>query len=232
MKPRWVAWTVGILLIAMFALLPLRIALASSDLKRIGFTARQVAGTIWQGRIGDLQLRSQPLGTFDVQLNPAALLLGKISMEFDRLDDPQGVLNGRLIAGLSRGVEELNGRLDVGEMFSPLPVRALDFQDFTVRFRNGRCVEAAGRVMPVISAPVPGIDFAGLSGAVECDGERARVRMVGGGDQSVEFYVQATGAYRGWISVANVPPPVAGALGMAGFKPSPEGMTLWVKGQL
>ena len=232
MRRRWIIWAAVIGLIALLALFPLRTALGLSDFGRIGFTARQVAGTIWYGRIGDLQLRSQPLGTFEVQLDPLALMLGKISMKFNRLEDPNGVLNGRLIAGLSRGVEDVNGRLQVGDMFAPLPLRALDFRNLTVRFRNGQCVEARGEVTPVIFAPVPGFDFAGLTGKIECDGERARVRMAPGAGQSIEFYVHSSGSYRGWITVRNLAPPLAGALRLIGFKPTSEGMTLSVDGRL
>jgi general secretion pathway protein N len=232
MRRRWILWTVVIGIMASLALFPLRTALGLSDFGRIGFTARQVGGTIWYGRIGDLQLRSQPLGTFEVQLDPFALMLGKISMKFDRLEDSNGVLNGRLIAGLSRGVEDLNGRLQVGEMFAPLPVRALDFKGTTVRFEDGRCVEARGEVTPVIAAPVPGFDFVGLTGKISCDGERARVRMASGDAQSIEFFVHSSGSYRGWITVRDLAPPLALALGLLGFKPSSEGMTLSVDGQL
>lgn len=232
MRRRWILWTSVIALIALLALFPLGTALRLSDFGRIGFTARQVAGTIWYGRIGDLQLRSQPLGTFEVQLDPLALMLGKISMAFNRLDHPDGVLNGRLIAGLSRGVENLDGRLQVGDMFAPLPVRALDFKDVSVRFQDGRCVEGKGEVTPVIAAPVPGFDFAGLSGSISCDGERARVRMAPGAAQSIEFYVHSSGSYRGWITVRDVPPAVSIALSLVGFKSAPEGMTLSVDGKL
>ncbi|HYI42845.1 MAG TPA: hypothetical protein VD768_04400 [Sphingomicrobium sp.] len=57
MRRPWVPWLSGILAIALVGLFPLRVALGSSDLERIGFTARQVAGTIWYGRIGSLNLR-------------------------------------------------------------------------------------------------------------------------------------------------------------------------------
>ena len=232
MRRRWILWTSVIALIALLALFPLRTALGLSDFGRIGFTARQVAGTIWYGRIGDLQLRSQPLGTFEVQLDPLALMLGKISMAFNRLDHPDGVLNGRLIAGLTRGAENLNGRLQVGDMFAPLPVRALDFKNVAVRFQDGRCVEGKGEVTPVIAAPVPGFDFAALTGTIACDGERARVRMAPAGAQSIEFFVHSSGSYRGWITVRDVPPPISADLSLAGFKPTPEGMTLFVDGTL
>ena len=233
MRRPWIIWLLGILAIALFGLFPLRVALGMSDLERIGFTARQVAGTIWYGRIGSLHLRSQPLGTFEVQLDPFALLVGRISMQFERMDDPQGVLEGQLVAGLARGVKDANGRLGTGEMFASLPVEALELHDVTVLFRNGQCIEAAGRVTPVMSAALPGVQLAGLSGNVQCDGPRARVRMLSSsGSERVEFYVNSSGRYRAWLSVRTTAPGGSAALALLGFRPSPEGMMLTVNGTL
>jgi general secretion pathway protein N len=117
-------------------------------------------------------------------------------------------------------------------MFAPLPLRALELQDTTVRFSDGRCVEASGRISPVIEAPVPGFDFAGLSGEVTCEGERARVTMNGRNGETIEFYVHASGLYRGWISIRQVAPPLAATLAGIGFRPSPQGLTLSVDGRL
>lgn len=233
LRRRWLSWLFGILALALFALFPLRVALAMSDLERIGFTARQVAGTIWYGRIGSLHLRSQPLGTFEVQLNPFALLIGSVSMQFKRMDDPQGLLEGKLVAGLGRGIKDANGRIAAGTMFAPLPVEALELHDVTVLFRNGVCIEAEGKVTPVMTTPIPGVQLSGLSGTMQCDGERARVRMTSGaGTERVEFYVSSSGRYRGWLSVRTTAPAISAALALLGFRPSPEGMMLTVNGSL
>lgn len=233
MKPRWLLWVFGVLALAMIALFPLRIALGLSDLERIGFAARQVGGTIWYGRIGELHLRSQPLGTFEVQLDPLPLLLGHVNMRFNRMDDPQGVLEGRLVAGSSRGVKGASGRIATGAMFAPLPIEALELSDVTLLFRGGECSEASGRVTPVIASPIPGLQFSGLTGTVQCDGPRARVTMLSpSGNERVEFYVQSSGRYRGWLSVRDAPPAVAMGLGLLGFRPAPEGLSLSVDGQL
>ena len=84
------------------------------------------------------------------------------------------------------------------------------------------------------SAPIPGVTFdVGLAGTVECDGQRARVRMATpSGGQQLEFYVRESGEYRGWMSVRNSRPDIAGALSLFGFRPSPQGMTLTVDGRL
>ena len=234
MSRRWIAVGAALLVLAVIALFPLRIALGLSDLSRIGFTASQVEGTIWSGRIGQLQMRSQPLGTMDVSLDPFALMLGNISMAFHRLDNPEGPLDGRLVAGATRGLIDTSGRIAVGEMFSPLPIAALELDKVTIKFRDGQCDKASGRVRPIIAAPIPGVTFdVGLAGTVECDGQRARVRMATpSGGQQLEFYVRESGEYRGWMSVRNSRPDIAGALSLFGFRPSPQGMTLTVDGRL
>jgi general secretion pathway protein N len=234
MSRRWIAVAVGLGVLAMIALFPLRLALGISDMQSIGFTARQVEGTIWSGSIGELHLRSQPLGAMDVALDPLALLLGNISMGFSRLDNPEGPLEGRLVTGNTRGLIDTSGRIAVADMFAPLPVSALELDKVSVTFRDGQCHKASGQVRPIIAAPIPGVTFdAGLAGVVECDGQRARVRMATpSGAERLEFYVQESGKYRGWMSVRDSRPDVAGALSIFGFRPSPQGMTLTVDGRL
>lgn len=230
---RWLAWTIGIGLLAMVGMFPLRAALAMSNLDRIGFTARQVAGTVWHGRIGEFQVRSQPLGTLEVRLDPLALLVGHISMKFDRMDSPDGVLSGQLVSGLRRGIKDTSGRIAVGEMLSPLPIEAFELNDVTVLFRGGTCVEAKGGVTPIVNAPVGGASFSNLTGKVTCDGERARaVFQRSGGNERIEFYVSSAGSYRAWMSIRNAAPEINAALASAGFRPAPEGMSLSVDGRL
>lgn len=234
MTRRWAIWTIGILLLAMVALFPLRVALGLSDLERIGFTARQVSGTVWYGRIGELQLRSQNVGSYEVALSPLALLTGAIDMKFDRLESIEGPFTGRLIAGRSRGVIDANGRIGVGTMFAPLPISALAFEEATVLFRDGRCAEASGRVRPVLATFIPGIEFdPNTAGTISCDGERARVEMRSrSGRETIDFYVSESGRYRGWITVRAAQPIAAAALTLLGFQQSAEGLVLTVEGQL
>lgn len=234
MRSRWIIWTAGIAFLAALVLFPLRLALSLSDIERMGFTARQVAGTIWYGRIGELHLKSQPLGTMEVALNPLPLLIGNISMRFNRMESPDGPLDGKLVVGIRRGVVDANGRLALGQMFDPLPVAALELEQVTVLFRNGGCERASGRIRPILSAPVPGLTLdPGIAGTIECDGERARVRMRSpSGNESIEFYVRESGEYRAWMSVRTTRPDLSGALSIFGFRPSPQGMTLTVDGRL
>lgn len=234
MRWRWAIWFAGIAILAAIVLFPLRLAISLSDFERIGFSARQVAGTIWYGRIGELHLKSQPLGTLEVSLNPMPLLIGNVSMRFNRMDSPDGPLAGTLVAGSRRGVVDATGRVALGDIFGRLPLAALELENVTVLFRNGRCVEAGGRIRPILSAPLPGITLdPGIAGTVGCDGDRASVRMRSpSGAETIGFTVGASGNYRAWISLRISRPDLAGALSIFGFRPSPQGMTLTVDGRL
>ena len=234
MSHRWTIWTLGIAALAALALFPLRAALGLSDFERMGFTARQVAGTIWYGRIGELHLRSQPLGTMQVALNPLPLLIGNISMQFSRMDSADGPFEGKLVAGFRRGVVDANGRLAVGDLVGRLPLAALELEQVTVLFRNGECTKAGGRIRPIFSAPLPGITLdPGIAGTIKCDGGRARVNMQSpSGAERIEFYVRESGEYRAWMSIRTGRPELSGALSIFGFRPSPQGMTLTVDGRL
>lgn len=229
MNWRWLVWTAGIGLIALLLLLPLRIALPASDLERLGLSARQVGGTIWQGRIGELMLGRQLLGTFDVRVDPAPLLLGRIAMPFERLDPVQGPLTGTLRAGGSvSGVERLSGSMAAGNLLGGAPIDSLTFADTTILFRDGRCHEASGRLTANLAVRFGPLALdRGFRGTVSCDGERVRARMASdAGTERVEFFVSSQGRVRGWITIRSPFPGLDNILSTYGFRPGPGGLTL------
>jgi hypothetical protein len=235
MSWRWLIWTSVIGLIALVLLMPLRVALPASDLQRMGLSARQVAGTIWYGRIGDLMLGRQLLGTFDVRLDPAALLLGRVAMPFERLGATEGPLTGVLRAGGSlRGVERLNGSLAAGNLLGAAPIDSLEFRSATVLFRDGRCTEASGQVAARLAIRLGPIDLdRGFSGPLSCEGERVRARLVSpAGSERVEFFVSNDGRVRGWVSIRSPFPGLDAILGSYGFRTGPDGLTLPFKTRL
>lgn len=232
---RWLLWTAAAALAALVALFPLRLAIDAADLPRLGLSARAVGGTIWDGRIGALALKRQPLGTFDVSLRPGPLLLGQGAMKFERVDDPQGPLTGTLISGgAARGVERLDGRLATAGLFAPVPVEALEFSRSTVMFKNGACVEARGQVTAVVGVRLGGLDLTrGLSGPVSCEGNRVRARLASaGGRELVEFFLAEDGRFRAFMTIKGAPPAVALGLGLIGFREGPEGLTLSMSSRL
>jgi general secretion pathway protein N len=232
--PRWLVWTLGVGLLALVLTVPLRVALGAADLERLNLSARQVAGTIWNGRIGDLTLGRQLLGTFDVRLDSGALLLGRTKLRFDRLDSLQGPLTGALHTGGTAGVEELTGRLAVGNLLAPVPVNSISFEDTTIVFQGGRCIRADGRLTATLAIRLGPLDLArGFTGNVTCDGERVRARLASpSGGELVEFYIGQNGRYRAWLTIRDAPGPIAAALAIYGFRPSAEGLTLSVSNAL
>ena len=232
MTRRWTYWVIGLFLISLLLFLPLRLMIGR--LADNGFTARQVAGTIWYGRIGELSLKGQRLGTFEASLNPFALLTGSISMGFSRMGDPEGPLTGSLISGVKRGVRGTTGRVAVTGLFGALPLDAIQFDDVTILFRDGDCVDSSGRVTAFVAGVLPGTATGtGLVGSARCETGRVRLTMASAnGDQKVELLVRPDGSYRGWMTVRYLIPEVGAALATAGFKPSSEGMMLSVDGRL
>jgi general secretion pathway protein N len=231
MHRRWLLWFSGIFLIGLVALLPLRIAFG--PFADQGFTARQLGGTVWHGRVGELAIRTHRLGTFDVAVDPLALLTGAVKLEFNRLDDPQGVLTGALVSGFRKGIRDTTGRVSAAGVFGPLPIEALELDDATILFRGNSCSRASGRITAVLAGAIPGLDGTGLSGTPRCEGERVRFVLgtpsTGG---QIEFYVSSRGTYRGWIRVRPANPEASAALSSAGFRQSDDGMLLGVEGAL
>lgn len=229
MSWRWTVWTVAIALVALMLLLPLRVALSAQDLDQLGMSARQIGGSIWRGRIGELMLGRQLLGTFDVRLDPGSLLLGRIAMPFERLDQVQGPMTGVLRAGGTvTGVERLNGSLAASNLLGGAPIDALTFTDTTILFDGKRCAEADGRVSANLAVRFGPLALdRGFSGAISCEGERMRARLVSeAGTEQLEFFVSSSGRVRGWITIRAPLPGLDGLLSTYGFRTGPTGLTL------
>lgn len=231
MTRRWTIWFSALLLLSLLALVPLRIALGG--LVDQGFTARQVAGTIWYGRVGELSLRARRLGTFEVRLNPGPLLVGAVELGLSRMDDPNGSLDGTLVAGSARGIRSATGRVAVAGLVGRLPADTIQLNDVTVIFRGGQCVEAGGTVAMLVTAPLPGLGGVQYQGAPRCDGERVRFVLAGPpGAGEVELTLRSTGALRALLRLPTIPPEAAAALTAAGFTESVEGWVLGAEGRL
>ena len=230
MNRRWALWVTVIFLIALIALLPIRLAIAG--ITDAGFTARQAAGTIWYGRIGELMVKGRRLGTFEAAVDPVALLFGTVRISFNRMDDPQGTLTGALLTGGPSGVEGLTGRVAANGLFSSIPLDAIDAQALDVRFEDGRCTKAGGRLKAVLATPIPGLASTELAGAPRCEGERVRFTLTApSGQGGLEFYVTAQGRYRAWLRIGGVPPETGAALAAAGFRQGGEGLVLSAEGR-
>jgi general secretion pathway protein N len=229
MKWRWAFLSAGLALLAAMLLLPLRVALSAADLQRAGMSARQLGGTVWRGRIEELMLGRQLLGTFGVRLEPGALLLGRVAMPFERLDGDHGPLTGMLRAGGSvTGVERLSGSLPTSNLFGPAPIDALTFDQATILFEGERCSRASGQVAANLAVRLGPLAFdRGFSGPIACAGDRVRARLVSdGGTEQIEFFLSASGQLRGAVTIRSPLPGFDALLLTYGFETSPGGLVL------
>lgn len=231
MSRRLIFWFAGILALGLLALIPLRMALGR--FVEQGFTARQVAGTIWNGRIGELNFKSRRLGTFEVALEPLALLTGAVKLGFHRLDDPQGIFDGALVSGADRGFHETTGRIAIGGLSGTLPLDSIELDDVSVLFKGQICSKAAGQVTVLMATPLPGVDGAVLRGSPRCENKRVRfVLSTPSNAGRLEFYVRSSGDYRAWFRVRGAQPDQAANLMAAGFSQSQEGLMMSIDGKL
>jgi general secretion pathway protein N len=232
MSRRWVIWSMGLLLLALVALFPLRIALGLSHVERMGLAARAVAGPVWSGAIGDLSLRDQPLGSFAVGLDPLASLSGA-TLDFARLESAEGPLDGSLrVAGARRGIVGTNGRIATASLFGRLPVDAVELADATVLFEAGRCVEASGKLTAIVGTRIAGLDLSrGMTGRLACAGDDVAIAMASRSRmERIDLTIAADGSYRARMRVATGTPELGTALSLFGFRPSGNSMGLTVDG--
>ena len=231
MSRRLIFWSAGILALGLVALIPLRTALGR--FVEQGFTARQVTGTIWSGRIGELHFKSRRLGTFEVALGPLALLTGAVKLRFHRIDDPQGVLDGALVSGASRGFRDTSGRIGVAGLFGPLPLDSFEFDKVSIMFKGQECAKAEGRVTVLLAAPLPGVDGLVLRGSPRCENKRVRfVLSTPSGTDKLDFYVRSSGDYRAWFRIHGAQPDQSANLVALGFSPSQDGLMMSIDGKL
>lgn len=229
MSRRLIIVSVILFLLGLIAFFPMRVALAGIDAQ--GLTARQVAGTIWYGRIGELTLKRTRLGTFEARINPLSALAGKVALDFARLDDPDGPLAGTLRVGGTRGIDHGTGRIGARGLLGDMPLTDLQLNDVTLLYRDGRCDRASGRVTAVVAAPLPGLG-GGFTGTPVCEGSRVRFVLKGPAGAVLEFYVGADGRYRAWLRAKADSADVQAALSAAGFRASGDGLALSAEGSL
>lgn len=157
----------ALLLIALLLTLPARIVLGALV---TGLSAREVRGSVWSGRLVEARAGAAVLGSLAARLDPLALFVARarVGLARDGSDRFEAALS---TGGATRVVEGLTGTVPIEGGVAGVPVGALTFESFQVRFRDGRCDSAEGLVRASIAAgEVAGVALPqGLSGAARCD---------------------------------------------------------------
>jgi general secretion pathway protein N len=231
------ARTVLILLFALgFVLfMPMRIALGLAGVERVGVTARDVRGSIWNGRIDQLMLGTTSLGPVRAALSPISLLMGRARFDVWRRQGAADDVSGALTVGLGRaGIDDVTGAVPIGRAFAPLPVGSLVMEDVTAYFSGDRCGHAEGRVRAQMAGQFPGLNLSqGLSGTAICDGDALLLPLVSqSGMEKVNLRIWRSGRYVAEMRVETADATLAEALAKTGFADAGGARVLKVEGTL
>jgi general secretion pathway protein N len=217
----------AMLVVALLVFLPLRLVLGWAGVGEQGLTARSVGGTFWEGSIREGRFGDVALGDLDAGISPLPLLLGRARIGL-KSRGGGGVNGAVVISRHSAGVEGANASIPVGGALQPLPITALDLSDVTVRFVDGACDQAEGRVRATLSgAGLP----TQLAGPARCDGEALLLPMTGGPGEGANLRVWQDGRYSAELSVPAGDPANTAALQATGFIQQGSGWRLAIEGR-
>lgn len=225
----------GAFLIALIVFLPLRLAMSWFDLGNTGLTAREVRGSLWYGSLREASFGGVSLGDLRARLSPIQLLVGRARI--DLVGPGQGSARPfRGAIGVTRhsfGLDDMTATLPAGTVFAPVPVSALDFDDVSVRFQDGNCQKAEGRVRATILGDLAGINLSqGMTGTARCDAGALLLPLTSqAGTESVALRLWGTGRFRGELTVQPTDPATIEKLVLGGFQATPVGYTLSIEGR-
>ncbi|MEP7004664.1 MAG: type II secretion system protein N [Sphingomonas bacterium] len=224
----------GAFVVALIALLPLRLAMGWFDLGSTGLTAREVNGSVWYGTLHEASFGGVPLGDLHAGLSPFQLLVGRARINLSGQGDAARPFHGAIgVTRHSFGVDDLSATLPAGNVFAPVPVSALDFDDLSVRFQDGNCEKAEGRVKATVSGDLAGISLGqGMSGTARCDAGALLLPLVSqAGTETIALRLWGTGRFRAELTVQPGDPTEIQKLVLSGFQATAKGYTLAIEGR-
>jgi general secretion pathway protein N len=224
-------------LVALIAMLPLRLALDWLALDATGFSARRASGSLWRGALREVRVGAAPIGDLRARLDPLPLLAGRARVRFDRLQgsDAAPPLQGSVsVSRHSLGADNVTANLPLGTAFAPLPITSLDLGDVSVRFRDGLCDHADGLVKAQVAGDVGGISLpGGLTGNARCEGGALMLPLASpGGAEMLSLAIQEGGRYRAELLVRPGDVAARTRLLATGFTPIGDRLRLAIEGSL
>lgn len=202
--------------LALIVLLPLRLVLALAMPGTV--TARSVEGSVWSGRIADLNAGPLPLGTVDAGLEPLPLLIGRPQFALSREGFSAKI-------GPSR-IADANGSVSLPDGLGGLPVTSLGFGDLSVVMSGGQCSEAQGNLSLTLASLGPLLpDAITLSGQVRCEKGALVVPMRGPqGMERLTLKLSGDGRWQADLTLTGLPQETADAMKSSGFDARPGGV--------
>ncbi|MES2755712.1 MAG: type II secretion system protein N [Pseudomonadota bacterium] len=224
------------LLVMLLLLFPLRLAVAALDLGAQGVTARDVSGSVWSGSVTGLAIGGVALGDVDAALSPLHLLIGQGRIAVARPDDAGAAspLNGAVVISRnSFAIDDVTATIPASAALAPLPLGAVTLTGLSVRFLDGACISASGRVGATVAGSFAGVALSqGLSGDATCDGQYVRIALAGQTAQErLELRIDVRGNYIADLIAVEPAADRVAALAAAGFSAVPGGYRLRITGR-
>jgi general secretion pathway protein N len=206
------------------------------ELQDKGLAARAIDGGVWWGNIEQLRLGRVMLGDVEARLSPVQLLVGRARMDFIRQTGASDDLKGAVtVSNASFGIDDVTASIGADGLLAPLPVSGIDFADVSVRFTDGACVRAQGRIKARMAAAIQGLNLSqGLSGEAVCDGPALFLPLVSqSGLEKFNLHIEADGSYRAELLVSTTDAALAATLAGNGFsRAAGGGYVLKINGRL
>ncbi len=198
------------------ATLPLSVALDLTVPPKAQVSAREVTGTVWDGKLAEAHILGLDMGDTSIAANLPALWVGTMRFGF-RGSTLSGVAFG---STGQAGVVHLTGLQSIANRFAPLPLASIAFDDVSMTFLSHRCAEAQGLVRATLAGDVGGIALpGGLSGVVRCDGDALLLPLVGqSAMERIDLRVMDAGQWRADVQVTTSDAGISTKLRQSGFR--------------
>lgn len=219
----------GLLVVALVALLPLRLVLGAVSPPSV--TARSVEGAVWDGRIADLRVGPLPVGTVSAGLDVLPLLIGRGQFSVER--EGAAPFAAKAFTGPGgAGLSGATGTLPLPDGMGGLPVTALGFDDFSMRLSAGQCAESSGVIRLTLASLGPLLpDAIALSGKARCEKGKLVVPMrSAGGMEHLTLRIDGAGRWQADLALSGLPPEVSAPLLQSGFAARPGGIGIGTSG--
>ena len=225
----------AVFVVALVDFLPLRLTMGWFALGDTGLAAREVQGSVWAGSMREARFGDVALGDLDAGLSPLRLLLGRARIDLSgQSAAPERHVHGAIeVSRHSFGVDAMTAMLPTGDVFAPLPVSALDLSEVSLRFRDGSCERAEGRMRAMLSGDLAGVDLGHeMSGVARCDGGALLLPLTSqAGTESAALRLWNDGRFRAELTMqpsdaADIPKLVRN-----GFQPATNGYLLAIEGR-
>ena len=149
----------------------------------------------------------------------------------------EGAANSSLSGALSfsrntAGVDDVTATVPAGDAFAPVPITSITLDDVSVRFRDGRCERAEGKITASIAATMPQLNLPPtLSANARCEAGALLVALASQAQtESIAVSIEADGKYRAVLMVRPTDPAIGVTLMAAGFKQAGDGYRMTVNG--